>query len=147
METQWPTDEIRWRLHLRSAPERVFDALASESGRRSFWADEAPEMDGIIHFTFANGARLESPVLVKDPPARFALEYFGGSEVRFDLAEDGAGGTDLTLTETGIPEPNWVIHLPGWIPVLLGLKAAVDFSVDLRNKDPDRSWDQGYVDV
>ncbi len=84
---------------------------------------------------------------MKDPPASFALEYFGGSEVRFDLAEDGVGGTDLTLTETGIPEPNWAIHLPGWIPVLLGLKAAVDFSVDLRNHDPGRTWDQGYVDV
>ena len=31
--------------------------------------------------------------------------------------------------------------------VRLALKAAVDFSIDLRNQDPDRSWENGYVDV
>ena len=38
-------------------------------------------------------------------------------------------------------------HRAGWVSVLLALKAAVDFAVDLRNRDPDRTWEDGYVDV
>ena len=35
----------------------------------------------------------------------------------------------------------------GVVSVLLALKAAADFSVDLRNRDPGRRWEDGYVDV
>jgi hypothetical protein len=34
----------------------------------------------------------------------------------------------------------------GWVSWLLAMKAAVDFSVDLRNHDPDRTWQYGYAD-
>ncbi len=37
-------------------------------------------------------------------------------------------------------------ELPGWISVLLALKAAADFSIDIRNHDARRTWDQGYCD-
>lgn len=141
------TDTIKWRIHLKATPERVFDTLASDEGRALFWAADARESDGTISFKFSNGMVLDSKVLERQRPARFALEYFGGSRVQFDLTDDGKGGTDLTMTESGIPEGNLLEHLPGWISVLLSLKAAVDFSIDLRNNDPQRTWDQGYVDV
>lgn len=140
-------DPIQWRVHLASPPEKVFAALNTERGRSSFWAAEAPEYHGVIHFKFSNGMSLESKVLEKQPPRLFAVEYFSGSRAEFQIIEDGAGGTDLTLTESRVPEENRLIHLSGWIPVLLALKAAVDFSVDLRNDDPERSWENGYVDV
>lgn len=140
-------DTIQWRIHLSSPPSRVFDVLATDEGRRLFWAVQAPELEGSIRFEFGNGMELTCPVLERRRPEIFALEYFGGSKVKFELTEDGAGGTDLTMTESQVPEANRWIHLPGWIPVLLSLKAAVDFSVDLRNHDPNRSWDHGYVDV
>lgn len=140
-------DQIQWRIHLSSPPEKVFEALATERGRTAFWAAEAPEYEGIIHFKFSNMMAYESKVLERHPPSLFAVEYFGGSRVEFQLVEDSAGGTDLTMTESQVPEGNRLIHLPGWIPVLLALKAAVDFSVDLRNNDPERTWDDGYVDV
>ena len=62
------------------------------------------------------------------------------------LEDDGAGGTDLTLTDEGVPEADHAEVLAGWVSVLMALKAAVDFGVDLRNHDPARSWDQGYAD-
>ena len=34
----------------------------------------------------------------------------------------------------------------GWVSVLLTLKAAADFGVDLRNHDPTRTWDQDFAD-
>ncbi len=140
-------DQIQWRIHMISPPRKVFAALATERGRKAFWAAEAPEHDGVIHFMFANGMAFESKVLECQTPSRFTVEYFGGSRAEFQLIDDGAGGTDLTMTESKVPEENRLIHLSGWIPVLLALKAAVDFSVDLRNNDPGRTWEDGYVDV
>jgi uncharacterized protein YndB with AHSA1/START domain len=138
---------IQWRIHLSSPPEKVFNTLVTDDGRRSFWAVEAPEEKGTIYFRFVNGMVYESRIFEKREPTLFTIEYFGGSRVQFELTGDDVGGTDLTLTETDLPEANRLIHLTGWIPVLLALKAAVDFSVDLRNHDPTRSWDHGYVDV
>jgi uncharacterized protein YndB with AHSA1/START domain len=138
---------IRWRVHLAAPPERVHQALATAEGRARFWAASAPERDDVILFRFASGQVLESRILQREAPRRFVVTYFGGSRVEFDLAADGAGGTDLTLTETGGLEAELLENLPGWVSVLLGLKAAVDFGVDLRNRDPSRQWEQGYVDV
>jgi uncharacterized protein YndB with AHSA1/START domain len=140
-------ETIRWRIHLQSPPERVYGMLSTGEGRARFWASSAPEEDGVVHFTFPNRETHRGRVLEKDPSTCFALEYFGGSRVQFDLVSDGEGGTDLTMTESGVPHAHLAIHVPGWIPVLLALKAAVDFSVDLRNHDEHRTWDAGYVDV
>lgn len=121
--------------------------VATAEGRRRFWAASAEESDGVVEFRFTNGQALRGRVLERDPPRRFAVEYFGGSAAAFDLAEDGKGGTDLTLTETGVPPEEWEDNRAGWITVLLTLKAAVDFAFDLRNHDPLRAWEQGFVDV
>ena len=138
---------IVWRIHLRATPGELFPMLATPAGRKRFWAVSAEESNGIIEFRFLNGQTLTARILEREPPARFALSYFGGSRVVFELASDGRGGTDLVLTETGVPAGEVLENLPGWVSVLLGLKAAADFGVDLRNHDPGRQWDQGYVDV
>ena len=147
MELMNFSDKIVWRIHLSSPKENVFDILATDGGRGRFWAEQTTELDGVIRFQFGSGLIFESKVLETSPPDRFSIEYFGGSQVSFDLDSDNAGGTDLTLTESGVHPENRMIHYAGWIPVLLALKAAVDFSIDLRNHDPDRTWDRGYVDV
>jgi uncharacterized protein YndB with AHSA1/START domain len=138
---------IRWKVHLRAPPNRVHQILATAEGRERFWAATAAERDGTIVFRFANGQVVGSRILESAPPRRFALTYFGGSLVEFDLAPDGRGGTDLSLTESGVSEMEVMENLPGWVSVLMSLKAAVDFGVDLRNRDPERQWAQGYVDV
>jgi uncharacterized protein YndB with AHSA1/START domain len=138
---------IRWKLHLDAPPERVYQTLATPEGRARFWALTAEEREGMIDFRFRNGQRLESHILEREPSRRFVTTYFGGSRVEFDLASDGQGGTDLALTESAVPEVEMLDNLPGWVTVLLSLKAAVDHGVDLRNSDPSRQWQQGYVDV
>jgi hypothetical protein len=45
-----------------------------------------------------------------------------------------AGGTSETESATSA----------GWVWLLLRLKASVDFGVDLRNHDEDRTWWHGY---
>ena len=136
---------IRWKLHLRSEPDRVFDMLATESGRARFWAEAAPERDGRITFHILNYAPFSGAVLARESPSRFAVEYYG-TRVQFELAADGQGGTDLSLHATAVDASIRMEMVAGWVSVLLALKAAVDFGVDLRNNDASRAWAQGYCD-
>lgn len=144
-----PTDDraIRWRIHLRSSPAAVYELLATGEGRRRFWAASADEYEGVVTFRFLNGQEWRSRILARESERHFSLTYFRGSVAAFELTPDGAGGTDLTLTETGVPTAEWDDNRAGWVSVLLALKGAADFGVDLRNDDPSRRWEQGYVDV
>ena len=132
--------ELRWRIHLASSPEAVYELLSTDEGRAQFWAESAVEHGDAIEFTFPNGMQSRATVLAAEPPSRFAVDYFG-SRTTFELEPDGDGGTDLTLSGEGDAEV-----LAGWVSVLLALKAAADFGVDLRNHDPGRTWWQGYCD-
>lgn len=138
---------IRWRIHLRSAPAAVYELLATDAGRRRFWARRSVERGDTLRLEFANGQAVDCTLLERVPARRFALTYFAGSRVSFGLAPDGAGGTDLELVESGVPEGERLDNLAGWVSVLLTLKAAADFGVDLRNDDVAKRWEDDYVDV
>jgi uncharacterized protein YndB with AHSA1/START domain len=133
---------IEWRMHLATPLGRVYDFLATASGRERFWAESAPERDGVIEFAFPGGMHWRSRVLAAEPPHRFALNYYGDTEVLFTLDDDGRGGCDLTLRDSADDAETRA----GWVSVLLTLKAAADFDVDLRNHDPSRTWNEGYAD-
>jgi uncharacterized protein YndB with AHSA1/START domain len=142
-----PDGTIRWRIHLRSAPAAVYALLATDDGRARFWARRTAESGDAIRFEFGNGQRLDADVIERQPDHRFAVTYFGGSRVAFTLAPAAGGGTDLELVERGAPEAERIDDLAGWVSVLLALKAAADFGVDLRNDDPGKRWEHGFVDV
>lgn len=139
-------DTIRWRLHLRASPEEVYWMIATAEGRQRFWAESARDVRGRVLFEFPNGANLHAEVLAFERPKRYALRYFEGSSVEFRLDPDGDGGTLLTLTESGISGDSAAHNRPGWVSVLMSLKAAVDHGVDLRNHDPRYTWDEAFVD-
>jgi hypothetical protein len=69
-----------------------------------------------------------------------------GGPATFDLSSDGKGGTDMPLTHEGVEPEEWQEVHAGWLNVLFPLKARVVYGIDLRNHDPERSWDQGYAD-
>jgi uncharacterized protein YndB with AHSA1/START domain len=145
MRDDQPGGPIRWRMHLRVPPERVYAALDTDEGRAAFWAESAVERDGAVDFRFINGARTSGRILTRRPPHEWAVEYFG-SVARFELTPDGRGGTDLLLTNSGVPADEWQEVHAGWLNVLFPLKAWLAHGVDLRNHDPTRSWEQGYAD-
>ena len=91
------------------------------------------------------GVEEQCRILEADPPRRFAFTCFG-SRVLFELAADGDGGTDLVLTNGEVPDEDYEEMLPGLLNVLFPLKAAADLWVDLRNRDPARTWCERYVD-
>lgn len=136
---------ITWRIHLASSPERVYTAIATDEGRSRFWAESTTETLGTVRFSFPNGMTSDGEILAVQEPERFELTYFG-NRVSFALQDDGDGGTDLTLEDYGITGPDRTETAAGWVSVLLALKAYLDHGVDLRNHDPDRTWDQSYVD-
>ena len=146
MSFQDDPDTIRWRLHLKSPVAKVYQALATDDGRARFWAESAQEHDGFIHFVFPNGARWRGQILQARSPHIYAVLYFEGSVATFELADDGQGGTDLSLTDSGVPVQHRAEVVAGWVSVLMNLKAVVDFGVDLRGHDATRHWDNGYVE-
>lgn len=140
-----PGDPIRWKIHVPASPDKVFQTLNSAEGRASFWAESAPEIDGAIHFEFVNGMSYQSRIVERKEGSVFAIDYFGG-EARFELSPDGKGGTDVKLTHTGVSPEDWNEVHAGWLNVLFPLKAWIAYGVDLRNHDPKRLWDNGFVD-
>lgn len=136
---------IRWRMHIPLAPERVFEALDSDQGRASFWAESAVEIDAHVEFRFVTGEICRSRVLERRRPELYAIDYMGGP-AQFELSPDGRGGTDLLLTHQGVSPDEWDEVHAGWLNVLFPLKAWLTYGVDLRNHDPARSWHQGYAD-
>lgn len=136
---------IDWRVHFASPPGAVWQAWTTDEGRRLFWAETSTAGEGGFDLGFVNGEALRVRVVEARAPERLVFHYFGGSTVAIELASDGSGGCDLRLREDGAPEP--VANHAGWVSVLLACKAAVDFGIDLRSRDPARSWDEGYVDV
>ncbi len=146
MSFQADPNIIRWRLHLKSPPIVVYRMFATSDGRARFWAESAEETDGVIEFRFPGGQTWRGEILENGPPHRFAVRYFGGSVTTVEIEDDGAGGTDLTLTDAGVPAEDRSEVIAGWVSVLMALKAAVDFDVDLRNHDAHRTWAQSFAD-
>lgn len=146
MSFQDNPDAIRWRLHLKSPIENVFQTVATDAGRASFWAESAIEHEQVIHFIFPNGVTWDARILQNAPPHLYSVQYYGNSVATFMLEEDSQGGTDLTLTDTGVPSQDRTEVIVGWVSVLMALKAALDFGVDLRGHDINRHWDNGYVE-
>jgi len=136
---------ITWRLHTASPPERIYALLATDEGRASFWAEASRSEGDRFTLSFTMGIEGECRILEARPPSRFAFTYFG-TDVLFELEPDGEGGTDLTLVNSKVPDEEYEDMLPGWLNVLFPLKAAADFGIDLRNRDPRRTWRERFVD-
>jgi uncharacterized protein YndB with AHSA1/START domain len=126
---------------------KVYELLASDAGRARFWAEATEENgDKLIWRLLNQPGRIEGRILERIPGQRIKFEYFAGSTALFSLESDGKEGTDLTLEADNVDERFRREMTAGWVTVLMSLKAAADFEVDLRNHDPERTWDQGFVD-
>lgn len=145
MNFQDKSHTILWNMHFRSSPQKVFDALTTDAGRAKYWAESTQEKDGHVTFHIYNYPPFTGKILTKEAPRLFELEYFG-TTVKFDLKNDGHTGTILHLRAEVSDDTLREEMTAGWVSVLMAMKAAVDFDVDLRNHDPDMAWAQGYAD-
>ena len=136
---------IRFKLHFAAPPEKVYEALNTDEGRRGYWAESADEHDGKIHYVFLNGIEDTGAILERVEGKRFSARYFGW-KTTFNLSKDGSTGTDMEMVAEGIDEAEKMEISAGWVSWLMAMKASVDFGVDLRNHDPNRTWFDRYVD-
>ena len=145
MSFQGKENIIEWKVHFVSPIEKVYEFLTTDSGRGKYWAEETKEENGFIDFSILNYPKYKSKIIEKKPQKLFRLEYFG-TDVTFELIETDDKGTDLHLTAL---TPNETIKnemTAGWVSVLMAMKGAVDFEIDLRNHNPERVWENGYLD-
>lgn len=145
MSFQSETGVIRWNMHFTSPMAKVYSALSTDEGRARYWAESAPEVDGKITFHILGYEPFSGRVLKMNAPSLFTVEYFG-TIVEFSLHDDGQGGTDLSLVATQVDEAIRMEMAAGWVSVLMAMKAAVDYGVDLRNHDESRAWVNGFAD-
>ncbi len=137
--------QIVMNIHCASPVEKVFNFLSTDEGRRKFWAETAEQKGTEIHFLFPNGQEYHSLVKAMKRPSLLSIEYFN-STATFILSETTDGGTNVKLVNEGVPPEEYGEVNAGWVSVLLTLKAAADFGVDLRNHQQERTWSDGYVD-
>jgi hypothetical protein len=104
------------------------------------------ELDKHIHFVFPDGQKWRGKILDAQPGKLFQVEYYGGSKATFKIASDGKTGTILELTDENVPDADHAEVRAGWVSVLMALKAAAEYGVDLRNHDSDYTWDKGFAD-
>ncbi len=136
---------VTWKTRLSADPEAVYAMLATAEGRGRFWAEDAVERGGVIHFVFSDGTEERSEILERNAPHLFRLRYFN-SPTRFDIMPHEAGGSVLTVHAEDVPEEEHLDVHAGWVSVLMALKAALDFNIDLRNHSKAESWRQGFVE-
>ncbi len=136
---------IKWKMHFNSSPQVVYEGLATAEGRAKYWAESAVESEGVIEFQILGYPPFKGRVLEKIPGELFGIEYFG-SEVTFELKKDDDGGADMTLIAKNVDDSMKHEMTAGWVSVLMAMKAALDFGVDLRNHDIERTWMKGYAD-
>ncbi|HEY7782965.1 MAG TPA: SRPBCC domain-containing protein [Ktedonobacterales bacterium] len=143
-------EKIRESVKLASGRDRVWQALTTPNGLAAWWAERAeiePMDGGILRLHFSNRRILDSKVIMCRAPEYLAFVYFGGTRAAFELATNPAGGTIVTVTDSGFSsQQDYAETLAGWVSVLLALKAQVDFGVDLRNHNPVFSWEHGFAD-
>lgn len=145
MAFQQDPDKIVWKLHLNSPPDKIYPYIATDKGRSSWWAESTVEKNGNILFLLKNNIQCESKIISFEPNRKFEVIYFG-SKVSFLLESDNEGGCELTVHETPSTSTDRNESTAGWVSVLLALKAAADFGIDLRNHNEHQTWQHGFCD-
>lgn len=142
---QMISNQLSWKLHFKSESTWVYEFLVLPEKRKTYWAESAEEIDGVIHYVFLNGIENHGQILEKIPGQFFRVEYFG-MDVSFDLHACEGGGCDMTMICKNVDEDDRCELMAGWVSWLMAMKAAVDFDVDLRNHDSERTWFDGFAD-
>ena len=145
MSFQEIENTIEWKVHFASPIIKVYEFLTTDKGRNKYWAEETKEENGFVEFTILNYPKYKAKIIEKIPQKLFRIEYFG-TDVTFQLTKTDNNGTDLHLTAL---TPNKKVKnemTAGWVSVLMAMKGAVDFGIDLRNHNSERVWENGYLD-
>lgn len=136
---------IQFSIFTSASAGEVFERIATDAGRRSFWVESSTETAGMVQLRFPNDQSLDCEILARKAHQHFSLTYFGGSHVEFRIMEV-ADGCVVRLTETRLTDESWTENRAGWVSVLLNLKSVLENGADLRNHNSAYTWNDGFVD-
>lgn len=122
--------DVVFRRHLRAPIEKVWAALTVPERLADWFAQATVDLrvGGTLSLDWGGENRGDMRITVCEPPRSFAWVWgLGGSDtlVRFDLAP-AAGGTEVTLSHTGVPRNGGAGVRAGWHAHLEGLADAVE---------------------
>lgn len=137
---------VSWRLGLASPPLHVCELLEDEAGRPRFRSELEPEPGMDLAAILSRGAAWEDADFDGEPPYRFTVRYPTGGVTTCDVADDGAGGSDVTVTDVGTAGEDRTDVVAAWVASLSAIKATVDFTLDLHTRDQLRTWFPGYAE-
>lgn len=143
-------EHIHVSVKLGTSRDKVWEALTTPEGIKAWWAERAEIQTvdgGLLRLLFPNRRMLDSKVIMIQPQSLLSFVYFGGTRAAFTVEAHPAGGTVVTLTDTGFStREDYAETLAGWTSCLLALKGYLDYGIDLRNHTPQFNWEHGFVD-
>jgi uncharacterized protein YndB with AHSA1/START domain len=126
--------DIRHRVGMTVAPEKVYTALTTTEGLAAWWTtDTTGDGDGVLKFRFGSVGGFDMKVVDLQPNRRVEWEVIDGppewvgTTVTFDLSQDGEW-TIILFTHAGWREPvEFMNHCSTkWASFLLSLKSVVE---------------------
>ncbi len=123
---------VKRSVLLDAPPERVWEAITEDAALREWLAPEVelePEEGGELVCRYEDGEERRGEVTLVEQAERLAFEWWRGDSgpSRVELFLDAvAGGTRLTVTETGVAAPAGPTLLASpWTTRLASLRLAV----------------------
>lgn len=142
------------RVAVKASPEKLFRAWTDDRIVSRWFTVKTviePRKNGRIHFQWLAGDTMEARVIriVKN---RLFVFPFGRNRERVEvrIKKDGKGSI-CELRQSGMKttdEAKWSMHrgcMSGWTFFLTNLKSVLEHGVDLRSRDPKRSYRQDFV--
>lgn len=134
---------VSWRVVCHANIKKVFDLIATDSGRTKFWCEQSTTSEDHIHMIFPGGETETARILKYDRPTSMEIIYFG-AVTKFQITELRSGcvvHVEAIVRDADFDETN-----AGWVSVLMNLKAVSTYDIDLRNHKQDYSWARGFID-
>ena len=151
-----PYDWTRFflRIEIAAPPEKVYRAWTDGDFLAQWFSVRAavePKKGGRVYFEWLGGDKLETRVLQARKPSLFRFPFGShGEEVEVKIRQV-PGGSVCELQQTNMkttPRMKVAMHMgckTGWVFFLTNLKAFLEHGVDLRSHDPQKSYNQNYL--
>lgn len=142
------------KIEIAVSPQRVFRAWTNDKEIVKWFITEAklePKRGGRFFMKFLTGVSADETVLAVKKNQSFTFSFGSDGETVAVTLKRTKSGCDCILRQYGMKDTpqsriNWHMGCRnGWVFFLTNLKAYLEHGIDLRGRDPRKSYLQGYV--
>jgi uncharacterized protein YndB with AHSA1/START domain len=142
------------RVAINKTPAQVFKAWTDDKIVSKWFTEKTviePHKNGRIYFEWLAGDMMDAKVISIVKNRSFTFPFGSkGERVTVRFKKDGRGCIcelhQYSMKTT--PESKWNMHrgcIQGWTFFLTNLKSFLDHGIDLRSRDPDKSYRRNFV--